>query len=98
MKILISAGHTNYPNADQGAVGGNGYREGVEAVKIRDAVAALLRDRGLNVIEDGPDGVNNPLKEAIALARTANVAVEIHFNAGPLTATGTEVLSKPNNR
>jgi N-acetylmuramoyl-L-alanine amidase len=97
MPILLSAGHTNNPHSDQGAVG-NGYIEGVEAVKVRDAVASLLRDRGLTVIEDGADGVSDPLKKAIALAKTADTAIEFHFNAGPPTATGVEVLSKPKHK
>lgn len=96
-KILISAGHTNDPRQDRGAAG-NGFIEGVEAVKIRDSVAAKLRSRGFLVIEDGADGVNDPLKKAIALARTADIAVEFHFNAGQPTAKGVEVLSKSNNR
>src|SRR5207253_399076 len=31
----------------------------------------------------------------ISLAKTAHVSVEFHWNAGPLTATGVEVLCKP---
>ena len=59
MKILISAGHTNVPGKDRGAAG-NGFIEGDEAVKIRDQVASILRGRGLEVIEDGADGVKAP--------------------------------------
>jgi len=91
--FLISAGHTNAPGQDRGAAG-NGFIEGVEAVIIRDALAASLRNKGCSVIEDGADGVSEPLKKAIVLARKADVAIEIHFNAGPPTATGIEVLSK----
>ena len=97
MKILISAGHTNVPGKDRGAAG-NGFIEGDEAVKIRDQVASILRGRGLEVIEDGADGVNDPLTKAIALAKTADEAVEFHFNAGPAPASGVEVLSKPKDR
>ena len=91
--FLISAGHTNVTGQDRGAAG-NGFVEGVEAVIIRDALAASLRNRGCSVIEDGADGVSEPLKKAIVLARKADVAIEIHFNAGPPTATGIEVLAK----
>lgn len=98
MRILVSAGHTNNPNSDRGAAG-NGFIEGVEAVKIRDAVAADLRLRGFEVVEDGSDGVNDPLKKAIALAKTSDIAIEIHFNASTnATATGVEVLAKPKNK
>lgn len=95
--VLVSAGHTNKDGQDQGAAG-NGYVEGKEAVAIRDHVAALLRQDGVNVIEDGADGASEPLKKAITLARTVPVAVEFHFNAGPPKATGIEVLSKPNKK
>jgi len=97
MSILISAGHTNKPGQDRG-MQGNGYIEGVEATRLRDDVAAVLRAAGHTVIEDGSDGVNDPLKRAIALARTAQTAVEFHFNAGPPKATGIEVLSKPKHK
>jgi N-acetylmuramoyl-L-alanine amidase len=92
-KILLSAGHTNNPNGDRGAAGNN-FIEGIEAVKLRDAIAANLRGRGLNIIEDGADGVSDPLKKAIALARGANLAIEFHFNAGGIGANGVEVLAK----
>jgi N-acetylmuramoyl-L-alanine amidase len=94
-KILVSAGHSTVPPKDPGAVG-NGYVEAQEALRLRDAVAAVLRTKGFTVLEDGSDGVSDPLNKAIALARTAGVAVEFHFNAGPAAATGIEVLSKPN--
>jgi len=95
--ILISAGHTNIQGLDRGAAG-NGFIEGVESVKLRDATAAYLRElnKDVKVIEDGFDGDNQPLTKAIALARTANYSIEFHFNAGPPAATGIEVLSKPN--
>lgn len=89
--ILISAGHND---EDPGAVG-NGYKEAVLAVKMRDRVADILRGRGLTVLEDGADGENERLNSAIALAKKADVAVEIHFNAGPAAATGIEALAKP---
>lgn len=95
--FLISAGHTNVSGQDRGAAG-NGFVEGVEAVIIRDALAAFLRNKGCAVIEDGADGVSEPLKKAIVLARKADIAIEIHFNAGPPTATGIEVLSKTRSK
>jgi N-acetylmuramoyl-L-alanine amidase len=98
MKVrLISAGHTNVQGQDRGVASGM-FIEGVEAVKLRDRVATILRTRGLSVLEDGADGINEPLKRAIALARVANVAVEIHFNGGVPKATGIEVLAKPKHK
>lgn len=95
--ILVSAGHSTIPPRDSGAVG-NGYLEAVEALRLRDATAKCLREKGIVVTEDGADGINEPLTKAIRLARKAQVAVEFHFNAGPSAATGIEVLSKPNKK
>lgn len=96
--ILISAGHTNNPRADRGA-SGNGLIEGVETLKIRDAVAANLRTRNFTVLEDGSDGINDPLKKALALARQSDIAVELHFNASSnKSATGIECLAKRKHR
>lgn len=95
--ILISAGHSTVSPRDPGAVG-NGYTEAYLAVELRDLVADELRKRGCKVIEDGADGENQPLKKAISLARQADIAIEFHWNAGPPSATGIEVLSKPNKK
>ena len=93
-KILISAGHSTVAPVDSGAVG-SGYVEAREALRVRDAVAEKLRAMGAIVIEDGSDGISEPLRKAIALARSADIAVEIHFNgsANP-KASGIEVLAK----
>lgn len=92
-KVLISAGHTNNPRDDRGAAG-NGYIEGRETLRLRNQTAAVLRARGLEVLEDGADGVNDPLRKALRLIPGTDVAVEFHFNAGPASATGIEVLAK----
>jgi N-acetylmuramoyl-L-alanine amidase len=92
--ILVSAGHSTVEPKDSGAVG-NGFVEADEALKLRDKVVELLEGRNLTVITDGEDGESQPLKKAIELANTADVAVEIHFNAAASSqATGIEVLSK----
>lgn len=97
--ILISAGHTNVAGQDRGAAG-NGFIEGVLTTELRDAVAAKLRELGLkNIVEDGFDGENEPLKKALVLARSARIAVEFHWNASAnIAATGIEVLSKPKHK
>lgn len=98
--ILLSAGHTNILGQDRGAVSG-GFIEGVEATRVRDAVAAYLKESrpDIKILEDGFDGDNQPLTKAVALARTANIALEFHFNAASLSrATGIEVLAKSKDR
>jgi N-acetylmuramoyl-L-alanine amidase len=96
-KILISAGHSTVKPVDPGAVG-NGFTEAYLALELRDLVSEKLHERGVRVIEDGADGVNLPLKKAIALAKTSDIAIEFHWNAGPPAATGIEVLSKPDKK
>lgn len=93
--VLISAGHSV---TDPGAIH-KFWREADYALKLRDKIARLLKQRGVSVLRDGVDGVNDPLNKAIALAKTVNGrAVEIHFNAGPAGATGIEALCKPANK
>ena len=93
--VLLSAGHTNVSGQDRG-VGANGMVEGVEAVKIRDRVADLVRVKGVSVIEDGADGQNLPLSKALELAKKADIKIEWHFNAAANpSASGIEVLSMP---
>lgn len=91
---MISAGHSTVPPVDPGAVSGK-MQESKLALKMRDMVAERLRAKGFAVIEDGADGVSEPLKKAIALCSQADVRIEFHFNAGPPAATGVEVLSLP---
>ena len=65
---------------------------------MRDRVVKKLRDSGVTTITDGADGVSEPLTKAVQLAKRADIAVEIHFNAGPPTATGIECLAKPKHK
>lgn len=99
MLILVSAGHSTVPPKDPGACSG-GVQEAAIAVEMRDRVAKILRDDyRLNVIEDGADGINEPLKKALLLARKSNIAVEFHMNGNDNPqASGVECLSKPARR
>lgn len=92
--VLISAGHSE---VDPGAVG-NGYKEAVLAEKMRDRIFDYLKNRGVEVYRDGDDGINEPLNKAIALAKKVDLAIEIHFNAGPPAATGIEALCNINKK
>lgn len=92
MQIVLTAGHSM---TDPGAVNDRlKITEAKLALGLRDQVASLLRLRGFEVLEDGADGVNQPLPEAIKLAR-GRLAIELHFNAGPKGATGVEAISLP---
>src|SRR5262245_42155307 len=103
-RILISAGHSTVEPKDPGATG-NGFVEAQETLKMRDEVAKLLRTKILSaaapieVVEDGSDGINEPLRKAVGLAKRSEIAIEFHFNAaGSSKATGVEVLAKPNKK
>lgn len=92
--VVLTAGHGG---ADQGAVSPDGrWIEAREALNVRDAVASRLRSSGVPVVTDGNPNENQPLRDALTLLRRPNlVGVEIHFNAGPVTATGVEALALP---
>jgi N-acetylmuramoyl-L-alanine amidase len=95
--VFISAGHGG---GDPGATSPDRrFIEADLALRLRDLVAARLRSWLVNVVTDGRDGINLPLRDAIELAkRTDGPAVEIHFNAGTVTAAGVEVLCHRDKR
>lgn len=95
MRIVITAGHGG---TDPGAIA-NGYTEAAFCADMRNYVAYYLRNRGLKVETDGQGPTNAPLAQAIALAKSANVAVEFHLNASMhKDVSGVEVLSGPANK
>lgn len=92
-RIAISAGHSNVPGKDRGAVG-CGLIEGDETVKIRNRVKYHLERLGSKVSVD-PD--NNVTWQAVALFKKyfsdKDVVIDIHLNAaGSEKATGCEVV------
>lgn len=92
MKFLVSAGHGA---ADPGACA-NGYTEADIALEMRDLVAARLLEMRHTVLTDGGIGNNLPLRQALALVKGTDLAVELHCNAAiNLHATGVEVIAPP---
>jgi N-acetylmuramoyl-L-alanine amidase len=87
--LIIGAGHGG---SDPGA-SGNGYIERDLAIECRYLLVAELKKLGVSPLVD-PD--TNALKEALAYFKpyfnAESVNVDIHWNAGGETATGTEVL------
>lgn len=92
-KILaLTAGHSSQ---DPGAISGS-FTESKLALELRDLIALELINSPFQVLTDGAKGNNKPLKDAIALAKGADLAVEIHFNAASnSTAQGVESISLP---
>lgn len=96
-QIYISAGHSTRQGRDRGAVG-NGFIEGVEAANFRRLLVQELRALGKVPIVDVDDSI---LSETLAFFRnrTTNncIVLDIHFNSGPASATGTETLIPSEN-
>lgn len=95
MKIVtVTAGHSN---TDPGAVA-HGRTEADIACEARNIIVSYLKTFGLVTRSDGTGTTNMPLGTAITLAKGADVAVELHCNAGPASARGVEVLSKESDK
>lgn len=96
-KIYISAGHSNRQGRDRGA-SGNGFIEGELTVELRNLITLELKKLGINPIIDKDDSI---LSETLTFFRnlTTNncIVLDLHWNAGPSTATGTETLIPSEN-
>jgi N-acetylmuramoyl-L-alanine amidase len=92
MKYLISAGHSA---TDPGACA-HGHTEAAIALEMRELVAMRLNEMRHTVFQDGDLGENLPLRQALALVKGTDLAVELHCNAAANPqATGVEVISPP---
>lgn len=87
--FTVTAGHSD---SDPGAVSSFSNEESV-AQQARNMLAAALRARGHTVRTDGDENTNSSLNQAIKLIPGSVVAVELHCNAGPSSATGVETIS-----
>jgi len=87
--LIIGAGHGG---TDSGAVG-NGFIERDLAIEFRNLLVSELKKLSVNSIVD-PD--SNKLVDSLAYFKkyfnADSINVDIHWNAGPAAATGTEVL------
>jgi N-acetylmuramoyl-L-alanine amidase len=89
--IYLLAGHTIIDGKGTGAFGVDGFDEAVEAAKLRDDITRLLRAKNVAVTNDVD---TTPLGKLTlwlkSLVKKKDKVIEIHFNAGPPSATGTE--------
>jgi len=96
-KIFISAGHSNKSGKDQGAAG-NGFIEGQLSVEFRNLLVSELKSMGVTPIADVD---SNVLTESLTffknLTAKDSIVLDIHWNAGPPSATGVEVLIPSEN-
>lgn len=96
-KVLISAGHSNVPGRDRGAAG-NGYIEGELAVDFRNLLIPELLKLGIDVHKDIDNSIlSETISDFKLNVSSDTISIDIHWNAGPATATGTEVLIPESN-
>lgn len=94
--FVITAGHSD---SDPGAISRTGITEASVVTEARDALSAILVQRGHTVLMDGGPGVNHPLSVAQALIKRGAVAIELHTNAAlNPAATGVETISLPRDK
>lgn len=87
LTVFPSAGHSN---ADPGAVA-NGFKEAELTKELRNMVAERLKAANHRFIADKDDERNRQYQGRIKPGN-GSVLLDIHFNAGPPSATGTEVI------
>lgn len=92
--VMISAGHDD---RRPGAVA-NGYREADLVLEFRDLVSAELAELGIKHLLDGEPGENLPLRDAVEIAATCDLAVEFHTDAAGPSASGSWTLSRAHNQ
>lgn len=87
LTVFPSAGHSN---ADPGAVA-NGFKEGELTKELRNMVAERLKAANHRFITDN-DNESNLQYQGRIKPGSGSVLLDFHFNAGPPSATGTEVI------
>lgn len=94
-KYFISAGHRG---RGTGATG-NGIDEGAETIFLKEKVTVTLKGMGYSVVNDDDKAQLASVVKAInAAAEPDDVSLDIHFNAGPSTATGVECFVRKGAR
>jgi len=95
-KIFLSAGHTNNASRDRGAFGNNTW-EGDETAILRSLIYDELKKLGANVFRD-PDNtiLGESIKNFKGLSSPEDILLDIHFNAGPPSAKGSETFVQTN--
>lgn len=90
---FILAGHSVVNGKGTGAFGVGGFDEAVEALKLRNDLSKRLLEMGVKVVnENSSFSLGQVITWLKTLIKKGDLVLEIHFNAGPLTATGIETL------
>lgn len=85
--IFVTAGHSNQ---DPGA-SGNGYTEAALTKEFRDLVLLQLKNMGIAAWFDNDNDTLATVLHKMTPSES-DVCLDIHFNAGPIGATGVEVI------
>lgn len=97
--LLISAGHSDSDPGASCVHDGVLWTEADVVTEFRDLVGAYLNSMSIDFKRDGEFGTNLPLREAISLAKSVDIAVEFHCNAfSDPRATGVETLQGPQHQ
>lgn len=90
MSITVTFPSAGHHLKDAGATY-NGRQENLETIKFRDWLVKELKSLSIKVITDQDYEINRDYQNRIKPG-DGSVVLDIHFNAGEKTATGTECL------
>jgi N-acetylmuramoyl-L-alanine amidase len=90
--LFLTAGHSILNGKGTGAHGIDGFDEAIEARKFVNAVIAhqkkwYHRD---TLTDNDTDSLSTVINKQVHIVNGSFVCVEVHFNAGPSAASGTE--------
>lgn len=90
MSLLVTFPSAGHHQKDPGAIY-NGRQENLETIKFRDLLVKELKTLNIKTITDKDHETNREYQNRIKPG-DGSVILDIHFNAGGSTATGTECL------
>lgn len=90
MSLLVTFPSAGHHLKDPGATY-NGRQENLETIKFRDLLVLELKKLGIKIITDKDTQTNRAYQNSIQPG-DGSVILDVHFNAGGATATGTECL------
>lgn len=96
-KLIITAGHSLVA----GGAASGGLKEELLAIEMKDLIIDAIRTIGSDVEiweDDDRDSLSQVIKKTRAVADPTDILFDIHFNAGPSNAAGTESFIATNAR
>lgn len=93
MKLIITSGHSY----SQGGASANGLFEHELTIDFKHLLVKSIKTQDPSIeviIDDDNDSLSTVIKKVGAVATPTDILVDIHFNAGPSFAKGTESFIK----